>query len=48
MRHEEVFGLMKTLVDAHTMGIDTAVSLLRECNYSFSAACSEGIGNTRE
>ena len=33
MRHEEVFGLMKTLVDAHTMGIDTAVSLLRECNY---------------
>ena len=33
MRHEEVFGLMKTLVDAHTMGIDAAVSLLRECNY---------------
>lgn len=33
MRCEEIFGLMKTLVDAHTMGIDAAVSLLRECNY---------------
>lgn len=33
MRYKEVFGLMKTLVDAHTMGIDAAVSLLRECDY---------------
>ena len=33
MNHKEIFGLMKTLVDAHTMGIDAAVSLLKECNY---------------
>lgn len=33
VQEKEVFGLMKTLVDAHTMGIDAAVSLLQECNY---------------
>lgn len=29
----ETFGLIKTLVDAHTMGIHAAASLLRDCGY---------------
>lgn len=29
----ETFGLIKTLVDAHTMGIHAAASLLSECGY---------------
>ena len=29
----ETFGLIKTLVDAHTMGIHAAAALLRECGY---------------
>ena len=29
----ETFGLMKTLVDAHTMGVHTAAALLRDCGY---------------
>lgn len=29
----ETFGLMKTLVDAHTMGIHAAAALLRDCGY---------------
>lgn len=29
----EVFGLIKTLVDAHTMGVYAAASLLKECGY---------------
>lgn len=29
----ETFALMKTLVDAHTMGIHAAAALLRECGY---------------
>ena len=29
----ETFGLIKTLVDAHTMGIHSAAALLRDCGY---------------
>lgn len=29
----ETFGLMKTLVDAHTMGVYAAASLLKDCGY---------------
>ena len=29
----EIFGLIKTLVDAHTMGIHAAAALLRDCGY---------------
>ena len=29
----EVFGLIKTQVDAHTMGVHAAASLLRDCGY---------------
>ena len=29
----ETFGLMKTLVDAHTMGVHAAAALLRDCGY---------------
>ena len=29
----DTFGLIKTLVDAHTMGINAAASLLRDCGY---------------
>ena len=27
------FGLLKTLVDAHTMGVHAAAALLRDCGY---------------
>ena len=30
---KETFGLIKTLVDAHTMGIHAAAALLRDCGY---------------
>ncbi len=30
---DEIFALMKTLTDAHTMGIYAAASLLKECGY---------------
>lgn len=30
---DETFGLMKPLLDAHTMGISAAAALLRECGY---------------
>ena len=30
----EVFGLMKTMVDAHTMGIYAAAGLLKDCGYN--------------
>lgn len=29
----ETFGLIKTLMDAHTMGIHAAAALLRDCGY---------------
>lgn len=29
----EVFGLMKTLLDAHTMGVHASAALLRDCGY---------------
>ena len=29
----ETFGLIKTLVDAHTMGVHAAAALLRDCGY---------------
>lgn len=30
----ETFGLIKTLVDAHTMGVHAAAALLRDCGYN--------------
>lgn len=30
----ETFGMMKTLLDAHTMGINAASALLRDCGYN--------------
>lgn len=30
----EIFGLMKTMIDAHTMGIYAAAELLRDCEYN--------------
>lgn len=30
----ETFGLMKTMLDAHTMGVNAAAALLRECGYN--------------
>ena len=29
----EIYGMMKTLLDAHTMGINAAASLLRDCGF---------------
>lgn len=29
----ETFGMMKTLLDAHTMGVRAASALLRDCGY---------------
>lgn len=29
----EIFGMMKTALDAHTMGINSAAALLRDCGY---------------
>ena len=29
----ETFGLIKTLVDAHTMGVYAAAALLKDCGY---------------
>lgn len=33
VQKNDTFGLMKTLIDAHTMGINAAADLLRECGY---------------
>ena len=30
----ETFALMKTLLDAHTMGVHAAAALLRDCGYN--------------
>lgn len=32
-RKNETFGLMKTMVDVHTMGVHAAAALLRDCGY---------------
>lgn len=32
-RKNEKFGMIKTLMDAHTMGIHAGAALLRECGY---------------
>lgn len=32
-KKSETFGLIKTLVDAHTMGVHAAAALLRDCGY---------------
>ncbi len=37
----ETFGLMKTLLDAHTMGIHAAAALLRDCGYNVIIASTE-------
>lgn len=37
-KKNEVFGLIKSLVDAHTMGIHAAAALLSECGYSVAIA----------
>lgn len=33
VRKNETFGLLKTLMDAHTMGVHAATALLRDCGY---------------
>lgn len=33
VRKDETFGLIKTLVDAHTMGLHAAAALLNDCGY---------------
>lgn len=30
----EKFGLIKTLIDAHTMGVYAAAALLKDCGYT--------------
>ena len=30
----EIYGMMKTLIDAHTMGINAATALLRDCGFN--------------
>lgn len=40
-KKNETFGLVKTLLDAHTMGIHAAAALLRECGYSVIIAPPE-------
>lgn len=37
----ETFGLIKTLMDAHTMGVHAAASLLQECGYKVIIAPSD-------
>ena len=34
VERNEIFGLMKTMIDAHTMGIYAAAELLRDCEYN--------------
>lgn len=40
-KKNEVFGMLKSLVDAHTMGINAASALLRECGYKVSVASKQ-------
>lgn len=43
----ETFGLMKTLLDAHTMGIHAGAALLRDCGYNVviaSKAIEDALG----
>lgn len=37
----ETFGIMKTLLDAHTMGVHASASLLRDCGYRVIIAPTE-------
>ena len=37
----EIFGIMKTLLDAHTMGIHASSALLRDCGYQVIIAPAE-------
>ena len=37
----ERFGLIKTLVDAHTMGVYAAAALLKDCGYTVIMATSK-------
>ena len=32
-RHDAVFGFVKPYIDVHTLGITTAMNLLRDCGY---------------
>ena len=47
VRKNEIFGLIKTAVDAHTMGIHAAAALLRDCGYHVVIS-SENIGHAME
>ena len=33
LRHDAVFGFVKPYIDVHTLGITTAMNLLRDCGY---------------
>ena len=37
-KNDTVFGIIKTLIDAHTMGIYSVAALLRECGYKVMIA----------
>ena len=47
VRKNEIFGLIKTAVDAHTMGIHAAAALLRDCGYHVVIS-PENIGHAME
>ena len=34
----EVYGMMKTMLDAHTMGVHAATALLRDCGFTVEVA----------
>lgn len=38
---DEVFGMLKSLVDAHTMGIHAATALLKDCDYTVIIASKQ-------
>ena len=37
----EIYGMMKTLLDAHTMGIHSATALLRDCGFQVEVSPQE-------
>ena len=51
VKDNEIFGLLKTKVDVHTLGITTCASILRECGYKvylFNNVVSEAIQNLQD
>lgn len=41
LRHDAVFGFVKPCIDVHTLGITTAMNLLRDCGYASVMADDE-------